>query len=264
VTSNLDGKVAIVTGAARGIGAACAAELARRGAAVVVADIDGEGASVHASAIEASGGNAIGLEIDVAEEASIVSMIDAAAKTFGGVDILHSNAAATSASVQDRDITEMSVEMWDLTMAVNLRGAFLGAKHSIPRMLERGGGVIVNTSSGAGTLAEGVRLAYGASKAAIDSLTRGIAVQYGKRNIRCVAVAPGITLADEAVAALEGTDWLEVMRRNHLTPYLGVPDDIAQLVAFLVSDDARFITGSVHAIDGGITAPVPYWAQIQE
>jgi NAD(P)-dependent dehydrogenase (short-subunit alcohol dehydrogenase family) len=264
MSSSLEGKVAIVTGAARGIGAACAAELARRGAAVVVADLDADGAANQADQIGGDGGRAIGIGVDVADETSMAAMVAATLDTFGGLDILHSNAAATGASVNDRDITEMPVEVWDLTMAVNLRGVFLGAKHAIPRMLERGGGVIVNTSSGAGTLAEPVRLAYGASKAGIDSLTRGIAVQYGKRNIRCVAVAPGITLGPEALAALEGTAWLDVMARHHLTPRLGTPDDIAQLVAFLASDDARFITGSVHAIDGGITAPVPYWSQIEE
>jgi NAD(P)-dependent dehydrogenase (short-subunit alcohol dehydrogenase family) len=264
MSQSLAGKVAIVTGSARGIGAACAMELARRGASVVVADIDGDGAVAHAGRIEGDGGTALGVQADVSYESSVVEMIYAAISAFGRLDILHNNAAATHKSVEDRDVTTMDVEVWDVTMAVNLRGAFLGCKYAIPHMLERGGGVIVNTSSGAGTLAEPVRLAYGASKAALDSLTRGIAVQYGKQGIRCVAVAPGITLGEEARAALEGTAWLDTMARNHLTPYLGVPEDVAQLVAFLVSDDARFITGSVHAIDGGITAPVPYWSQIEE
>jgi NAD(P)-dependent dehydrogenase (short-subunit alcohol dehydrogenase family) len=261
-TDNLAGKVAIVTGAAGGIGAACASELAARGAAVVVADVNGQGAKAHAEAIAASGGRAVGLIVDVADEEAIRGMVDAAISTYGGLDILHNNAAATGGSLQDDDLVTMDVDVWDRTMAVNLRGAFLGCKHAIPHMIERGGGVIINTSSGAGTLAEPLRIAYGASKAALNSLTRGVAVRYGKQGIRCVAVAPGITMAPEAQQFIGDSQWFRMMSRHHASSRLGTPRDIAKLVAFLASDDAGFITGSVHAIDGGITAAVPYWTEI--
>jgi NAD(P)-dependent dehydrogenase (short-subunit alcohol dehydrogenase family) len=260
---SLIGKVAVVTGAASGIGAATAAELAERGMSVLVADINGDGASAHAAAISSSGGTAIGVQVDVAEEPDVARMVKLAVESFGRLDLLHNNAAATADSVNDADIVEMDVEVWDRTMAVNLRGAMLGCKHAIPYMLRDGGGVIVNTSSGAGTVAEPIRTAYGASKAGMNSLTRSVAVQHGKQNIRCVAIAPGITLAPEAQAYLGESRWLQMMSRHHLTPYLGTPRDIARLVAFLASDGARFITGCVFPIDGGITAPVPYTDEIR-
>ena len=157
---SLVGKVAVVTGAASGIGAATAAELSERGMAVLVADINGEAANGQAEAINASGGRALGAQVDVAEEADIQRMITLAVDSFGHLDLLHNNAAATQDSVNDEDILTMDVAIWDRTMAVNLRGAMLGCKHAIPYMLQTGGGVIVNTSSGAGTLAEPVRVAY--------------------------------------------------------------------------------------------------------
>jgi NAD(P)-dependent dehydrogenase (short-subunit alcohol dehydrogenase family) len=260
---SLMGKVAIVTGAAGGIGAATAAELAERGMAVLLADINGDAASIQAQVINSSGGNAVATRVDVSEESDVAQMIDLAVQSFGRLDLLHNNAAATQVSVEDADIVTMEVGIWDLTMAVNLRGAMLGCKHAIPHMLRAGGGVIVNTSSGAGTLAEPVRVAYGASKAALNSLTRSVAVQYGKQNIRCVSIAPGITMATEVQDLIIETEWSHMMGRHHLTPYLGTPRDIARLVAFLASDSARFITGCVVPIDGGITAPVPYTAEIR-
>ncbi len=252
------GKIAIVTGAASGIGAATAAELAERGAAVVVADINEDAAMRRAQQICATGNAAIGVGVDVADEAAVEAMIRTAVDNFGGLDILHNNAAAIAESIEDDDIADMDVGVWDRTMAVNLRGAMLGCKHAIPHLLKRGGGVIINTSSGAGTLAEPVRVAYAASKAALNSLTRSIAVQHGKSGIRCVAVAPGITMELEVQEHIRDTDWYRMMRRHHLTPRLGVPRDIAKLVAFLASDDAGFISGSVHYADGGICAGVPY------
>jgi NAD(P)-dependent dehydrogenase (short-subunit alcohol dehydrogenase family) len=260
---SLVGKVAVVTGAASGIGAATAAELSERGMAVLVADINGEAANDRADAINSSGGRALGAQVDVSEEADIERMIRLAVESFGQLDLLHNNAAATQDSVNDADILTMDLAIWDRTMAVNLRGAMLGCKHAIPYMLQTGGGVIVNTSSGAGTLAEPVRVAYGASKAALNSLTRSVAVQYGKENIRCVAIAPGITMAPEIQDHIRDSGWLQMMERHHLTPILGTPRDIARLVAFLASDSARFITGCVVPVDGGITAPVPYADEIR-
>ena len=262
-SESLAGQVAVVTGAASGIGAATAAELAERGVSVLVADINGDGAERQAAAINSTGGTAIWTQADVSEEAEVAQMIALAAGTFGRLDVLHNNAAATSDSVKDEDIARMDVALWDRTMAVNLRGAMLGCKHAIPEMIRGGGGVIINTSSGAGTLAEPIRTAYGASKAALNSLTRSVAVQYGKRNIRCVAIAPGITMATEAQDYLADSAWLQMMKRHHLTPYLGEPRDIARLVAFLASDGARFITGCIVPVDGGITAPVPYTHEIR-
>jgi NAD(P)-dependent dehydrogenase (short-subunit alcohol dehydrogenase family) len=131
-------------------------------------------------------------------------------------------------------------------------------------MIAQGGGVIINTSSGSGSIGEPTRFAYGASKAGINSLTRSIAARYGKENVRCVTVAPGIVLTEQAAEALGPTRWLAMMRRHHATPRLGTPVDIAKFVAFLTSDDAGFITGSFHPIDGGITAMAPYAADMRE
>jgi NAD(P)-dependent dehydrogenase (short-subunit alcohol dehydrogenase family) len=260
---NFIGKVAIVTGAASGIGAATATELAARGAAVVVADINEESALLRAEQIRSEGGSAIGVAVDVADESAVEAMIASAVEHFGGLDILHNNAAAIAESIDDGDIAAMNVQVWDRTMAVNVRGAVLGCKHAIPHLLSRGGGVIVNTSSGAGTLAEPVRVAYAASKAALNSLTRSVAVQYGKQGIRCVAVAPGITMDPEVQEHLSDTEWFRMMQSSHLTTQLGVPKDVAKLVAFLASDHASFISGSVHHIDGGICAGVPYASQMR-
>ena len=163
----LAGKVAIVTGAASGIGRATALLLAREGAAVVVADVNGAGAAAVAKEIAAAGGRAVSQAADVADEASVVAMVEAAAKHFGGLDVLHNNAAASDPALMSRDgdVADMEIAVFDRTLAVNLRGPMLGCKHAIPRMLVRGGGSIVNTSSASALVGDPVRTAYGASKA---------------------------------------------------------------------------------------------------
>ena len=195
-STGLEGKVAIVTGAASGIGRATAEVLARAGAAVLVADLDGDGADSVAEAIAAGGGEAAGQPVDVSDETAVAAMVAAAVDRFGGLDILHNNAAAIGASSPgaDRDIAKLDVDVWDRTMAVNLRGVMLGCKHAIPHLLARGGGAIVNTSSGSSQRGDVTIPAYAVSKGGVDTLTLYVATQYGKQGIRCNAIAPGLIL----------------------------------------------------------------------
>jgi len=260
----LAGRVAIVTGAASGIGRATAFALAREGASVVVADLNAEGAKRVAGEIEAAGGSAIGQATDVSSEPSIVAMVAAAVERFGGLDILHNNAAASDPALMgsDGELTSLTLDTWERTLAVNLRGPMLGCKHAVPRMLERGGGVIVNTSSASGLAGDLVRTAYGVSKAGLDSLTRYVATQYGKRGIRCNSIAPGV-IATPALAANVPPEMIAVYERSHLTPRLGRPEDIAAVVVFLATDDAAFITGQTLSVDGGLLAHHPAVAELR-
>jgi len=260
----LAGRVAIVTGAASGIGRASAHALAREGASVVVADLNAEGAKRVAAEIEDAGGRALGQAADVSSEPSVAAMVAAAVDRFGGLDVLHNNAALVDPAVMgaDGEVASLALETFERTLAVNLRGPLLGCKHAIPRMLERGGGVIVNTSSASGLTGDLVRTAYGVSKAGLDALTRYVATQYGKRGIRCNSIAPGV-IATPALAANVPPELIAVYERSHLTPRLGRPEDIAGVVVFLATDEAAFITGQVLSVDGGLLAHHPAVAEMR-
>jgi NAD(P)-dependent dehydrogenase (short-subunit alcohol dehydrogenase family) len=254
--ADLDGKVAVVTGGGGGIGTAVCRVLAERGAAVVVADLDGDAAAVVAAAIEESGGSAIAYALDVSVEDEVRALVAAAGARFGGVDILHNNAAHTDIGPDNVPLTELDMDHWDRAMAVNVRGYAQMAKHLVPGMIGRGGGVIVNTASGAGMHGDLVRTAYGTSKAAVIGLTRYIATQYGRFGVRCIGIAPGL-IATPAVDRGLTPEMYQVVASHHLTPRIGRPDDIAELVAFLASDRAGFITGTTIDIDGGFGAHTP-------
>jgi NAD(P)-dependent dehydrogenase (short-subunit alcohol dehydrogenase family) len=257
----LDGKVALVTGSASGIGAATAALLADRGASVVLADINAEGAATVAKEIAAAGGKAVAVGTDVSDEDQIRAAVAAAVSSFGGLHILHNCAALQAPEVMARDgaITDIDADLWDRVMQVNLRGYALTAKHAIPHMLTAGGGVIVNTASGTGVLGEQLRPAYGTSKAAIIGLTRNIAAQYGKRNIRCVGIALGLVMTPGLKAGMPPF-LIDMMTGHHLIPALAEPEDIAEVVGFLASDRARFITGHTLMVDGGFCSHTPSYA----
>ncbi len=262
--AELEEKVAIVTGAASGIGRATAMRLARAGASVLVADLDEVRAQGVADEIVEAGGRALAHVVDVSEESAVKRMVDAAVAAFGGIDILHNNAAAIGKSSpgRDRDITRIDVDVWDRTMAVNLRGVMLGCKHAIPHMLERGGGSIINTSSGSAQRGDVTIPAYGVSKGGVDTLTLYVATQYGKQGIRCNAIAPGLILT-HGVENFGGQQYVDMLEEHHLTPRVGQPEDIAEAVLFLASDAAGFITGQIINVDGGILSHAPPVADIR-
>ena len=248
----LDGKVAIVTGGGSGIGAATARRLVDDGAAVVVADID-EGRLVNVvDHLTPNNGRASAHVLDVSEEPMVVGLVQEAVARYGRLDILINNAAAVGPSVHGRDgaIAQGEVAVWDRTYTVNLRGVMLGCKHAIPRMLEKGGGVIVNLSSSAAAAVGPGAVAYSATKGGVVSVTKHVAARYGRLGIRSVAIAPGLVLPDE-MDELMDQEWRTAFLRQQVTNHLGRPRDVANLISFLVSDEAAFITGSVIDIDGG-------------
>ena len=250
-----DGKVAIVTGGAGGIGAEVSRTLAHRGAAVVVADIDLDKANVVADEISGAGDTAAAIHVDLADEASIAALISSTTQLYGGVDILDNNAALTAAEVLARDqaVAEMDVEVWDQMMAVNLRSQMLTCKHAVPVMVSRGGGAVVNMSSGAAYAGDLIRTAYSVSKAGIETLTKFVATQYGRQGVRANTIVPGLILT-EPVKAQIPADMLAAYTEMLLTPTVGEPRDLAELVSFLVSPASSYLTGQSIHLDGGMSA----------
>ncbi len=255
--SRLAGKVAIVTGGGGGIGAATAHELAREGAAVAVVDIDEAKAAGVADEIRRSGARAIALGGDLAQEEAAQSAVQATVAEFGRVDILHNNAALTASSFLSRDTTvsEMSLDVWQRSLEVNLGSQLLMCKHTVPEMRKNGGGSIVNMSSGAALSGDRTRLAYGVSKSGVHTLTMYVATSEGKRGVRANTIVPGLIITD-AVRAHLTEDIIGGLGRATLTPYLGQPKDVADLVVFLASEQSRYITGQMISIDGGMSAHV--------
>jgi NAD(P)-dependent dehydrogenase (short-subunit alcohol dehydrogenase family) len=262
----LTGKVALITGAnlvdeGVGIGGATALLMAREGAQVVVADILHGPAERLAAQIRSEGGDAVACAVDLRSESHIAAMVETATRTFGKLDILHNNAAAIPRA--DADIVTMDSAVWDMVMEVNVRGTMLACKYAIPHLIKAGGGAIVNTSSGSGLAGDLVRAAYGVSKAAINTLTQYVATQYGKQGIRCNAVCPGGTQTPTFNASM--TPELEQMLLRHtLTRRLCRPEDLANVIVFLASDDAALVTGQVIAVDGGLLAHLPFFADFMQ
>jgi len=261
----LEKKIAIVTGAGGGIGSATALLLAERGAGVAVADIDIRSAERVAERVEKNGGAALALHLDLAQEESIASMVRATLERFGRIDVLHNNAADLSPDLtgRDHDIESMEAEVWDRTFRVNVRGTMLCCKHVLPHMVRGGAGSIINTASNLGLQGNLGQAAYAASKAAVIQLTRSIATSHGRRGIRCNTVSPGLVMTPAAHANLPGR-LHEIVAGETLTPYLGLPEDIANAVAFLASDDSRYVTGHNLIVDGGTASHVPGFAQFRE
>jgi 2-keto-3-deoxy-L-fuconate dehydrogenase len=245
-----DGKVCIVTGAGSGIGRATAQAFADEGALVVVADEDLAAANSTCQGRPAC----YPIQADVSQSQSVDELIRATRARYRRLDILCNNAGISST----KSVVECEPEEWDRVFAVNVRGVYLGCKHAIPVMIEQGGGVIVNTASVAGLVGLPQRAAYCASKGAVISLTKQIAIEYAKQKIRCNCICPG-TVDTPWVARLLGQAPDQAAMRRQLVDRqpmgrLGTAEEIAQAALYLASDDAAFVTGTAFVIDGGLVA----------
>jgi len=265
MAGRVEGKVAIVTGAASGIGRTTAETLAREGARVVVADIDAEAGRSVASSIRSHGGEAIAVRVDVGEEAEIAAMVAATIEAFGVLHVLHNNAALTDPAHQRRDgsLLDLDVEVWDATLRIDLRGPMLGCKHAIPHMLESGGGSIINTTSNSALAGDLTLNAYSAAKGGLNSLTLSVATAFGKQGIRCNAVSPA-HIESPSLARVVPSEVARMLRAQCLTPEMGSPQDVANLVLFLASDESAFITGQILRVDGGALSHLAHVASLRD
>jgi NAD(P)-dependent dehydrogenase (short-subunit alcohol dehydrogenase family) len=210
-----------------------------------------------AAEIVATGAEALAIGVDLSEEPGVVGAVRSVVDRFGRLDVLHNNAALTDSAFLERDtaVTDLDLGVWERTLAVNLSSQMLTCKHAIPEMVRSGGGSIINMSSGASLKGDRTRTAYGVSKAGVNTLTMYVATSHGKQNIRVNAIVPGLIITD-AVRAHLTEEILTGLGRAILTTHLGEPDDIANTVVFLASDESRYITGQLLSVDGGMSAHV--------
>lgn len=241
-----DEKVAVVTGAGRGIGEAYAKALAAEGARVVVAELDADSGERVAKEIEQAGGTAVSVRTDVASEESTLAMAQAGIEAFGGLDFLVNNAAIYG-GMELYGLTNMPMDYWDKFMSVNMTGAVLCTRAVFASMAERGGGAVVNQSSTAAWMGAGY---YGIAKLALHGITQSFARELGPMGIRVNALAPGPT-DTEATRSTVPAEIIDQLLATMPLARMGTPDDMADACLFLLSDDARWITGHVLNVDGG-------------
>jgi len=249
----LDGKVAVITGAASGIGRGTALCLAKEGAAVVAVDLNSQGGEQVVSEIAATGGRAVFQHTDVSNEPEIKSAVERAVKEYGRLDIMFNNAGLVGAV---GPIEAVTADDWDRTIAVLLRSVFLGIKYAVEPMRKAGGGSIISTSSVASFLPSAYGAAYAAAKGGVISLTRSAALQLGPDRIRVNCICPGFintpilgalpAFSDPAAVA-------QLLDHVQTVPRVGRPQDIASMVLFLASDESEWVTGQAMIVDGGLT-----------
>jgi NAD(P)-dependent dehydrogenase (short-subunit alcohol dehydrogenase family) len=247
----LDGKVCVITGAGGGMGRDAALLFTEEGAKVCAADVNLQAAE---ETVSQTNGNAFAARVDVADEGSVKAMMDAAAERYGGIDVLYNNAGISPAD--DASVLDTSVEAWDRVQDVNTKGVFLCCKHGIPHLQARGGGSVINVASfvaivGAATS----QISYTASKGAVLSMTRELAVQFARENIRVNALCPG-PVETPLLLSIFGDDpaALERRRIHWPTGRLAKPREVVNGALFLASDESSYVNGSTFLVDGGLTA----------
>lgn len=243
----MEGKVAVVTGGGSGIGRAASLLFARRGAKVIVADVASPGGEETAAMVKSTGGEALFVKTDVSRSEDVKAMVDKTIEAYGRLDFAFNNAGVFTGLVPLPEYTE---EMWERNINVNLKGAWLCMKYEIPRMLQNGGGAIVNTSSIAGLVAFPGHYGYAASKSGINGITKGAAIEFAKSGIRVNAVCPGVTETPMAKDIL-----LDEYKALHPIGRFCKPEEVASTAVWLCSEEASFITGQILSVDGGYTLP---------
>ena len=247
----LEGKCALVTGGAAGIGKASCELFAREGAKVAVVDVNGAGAEETAHAIGANGGTALAFMADVRDEDQVQRAVAGTVAEWGPIGVLHNHAGLLPAA--DASIFDIDAATIDEALSINVKGMILVGKHVARVMRDAGGGAIVNTASDLSYIALAGLTTYVTSKSAIPGLTRVMAADLADHGVRVNAVAPGFTYTGMTAGLLDQPEVLEPMRETYLIKDLGQPVDVAHCVLFLASDEARFVTGAVLAVDGGHT-----------
>jgi NAD(P)-dependent dehydrogenase (short-subunit alcohol dehydrogenase family) len=249
----MEGKVALVTGAASGIGRAIALVLGGEGACVVVADIDINGAEKVAGEIRTLGGISLAAKVDISKEADAKAAVERSIKEFGKVDVLVNNAAYLGFSLEHKLFMDTDEEEWDKHLNVTIKGTLRCCKAVIPYMKKQGGGRIINiTSDSAKTMPPKGETVYGASKSAIAGFSRCLAGELARDNILVNCVAPGFTMTP-AVRATRPQKWIDSVSAAIPLRKPGEPEDIATMVLFLASDEAKYITGQHFSVNGGLT-----------
>lgn len=247
---SLESKVALVTGAGSGIGKAVAIAYAREGAAVMVSDINEEAGKQTVELIEKNGGKSSFFKADTSTPEGNEALVNATLETFGKLDIACNNAGIGGEAAETGNY---SLEAWKKVLDINLNGVFYGCKYQLNAMEQNGGGAIINMASIHGTVAAPMSSAYTTTKHAVVGLTKNIGAEYAQKNIRCNAVGPGYIDTPLLEKNLK-PEQLEALKQKHPIGRLGKAEEVAELVAFLSSDKASFITGAYYLIDGGYTA----------
>jgi NAD(P)-dependent dehydrogenase (short-subunit alcohol dehydrogenase family) len=250
----LDGKVALITGAGSGIGRATAVLFAKEGAKVAVVDYVPRGGRETVRMIKKAGGEAVFIEADVSKAADVERMVKTTVNKYGRIDILHNNAGITGRIISMIEFTE---DEWDSVLDTNLKGVFLGSKYAIPLMLDQGGGIIINTASTAGLLATRGMAAYSAAKAGLILLTKAMALEYGKQNIRVNCICAGGIQTPMTEPWMPAKTSREIVVPGQPLERMGQPEEVARAALYLACDDSSFVTGSTLVVDGGWSAGGP-------